>query len=64
MITYTKEQDAEANNFAMKLLMPEQKFIEVFYKHKGDFQKISNVFGTSYSACEMRALNLGLVQCV
>ncbi|MFT4968131.1 MAG: Zn-dependent peptidase ImmA (M78 family), partial [Candidatus Deianiraeaceae bacterium] len=35
-----RKREYEANAFAGKLLMPENKFVEVFKKYKGDFYKI------------------------
>ena len=56
-----RQREYEANNFAGKLLMPEKQFIEVFKKYRGNFDKISDVFGVSNCVCEVRDFNLGLI---
>jgi len=56
-----RKREYEANAFAGKLLMPENKFVEVFKKYKGFFPKIADIFGVSVRACEVRAFNLGLI---
>ena len=53
------EEEKEANNFAAELLMPKEKFKQIFIQNKGDLIKISNYFGVSRVACEYRAMNLG-----
>ena len=64
---YTPEErgkEYEANQFAGQLLMPESQFVEVFKKYDGKFSKIADVFGVSVRACEVRAFNLGLINCL
>lgn len=61
---YTPEErkrEYEANDFAGKLLMPEYKFVKIFEQYKGNTKKISDIFGVSIRACEVRAFNLGLI---
>jgi Zn-dependent peptidase ImmA (M78 family) len=57
----SRKQIIEANEFAMKLLMPESQFVEIFKKYNGDFLDIANIFGVSVAVCKARALNLGLI---
>jgi predicted transcriptional regulator len=64
---YTPEErkrEYEANEFAGKLLMPEQKFIKVFEEYKANVKKIADIFGVSIRACEVRAFNLGLIDSI
>lgn len=56
-----RKKEFEANDFAVKLLMPEHKFIKIFEKYKGNVRKIADIFGVSVCACEVRAFNLGLI---
>lgn len=61
---YTPEEnkmEREANNFAASLLMPSYKFIEMFNKFHANILEISDVFGVSQRATEIRAFNLGLI---
>lgn len=61
---YTPEErkrEYEANDFAVKLLMPEYKFVAIFNKKNGDLKTIARIFGVSVRACEVRAANLGLI---
>lgn len=61
---YTPQELAEekaANDFAEELLMPDYKFVEVFSELRGDIKKISERFGVSQKAVEMRGLSLGLI---
>ncbi len=61
---YTQEErkrEYQANDFAGKLLMPENKFVEVFKKYNGVACEIADIFGVSTRACEVRAFNLGLI---
>ncbi len=50
-----------ANDFAVKLLMPEEKFIQSFRKNNGILLDIAYEFGVSVQACKVRQFNLGLV---
>ncbi len=63
---YTPEErkrEYEANDFAGKLLMSEDKFIAIFKSYGyGDIKKIADIFGVSKIACEIRAFNLGLLR--
>lgn len=56
-----RKREYEANDFALKLLMPEYKFVKIFEKYKGNTKKIADIFGVSIRACEVRAFNLGLI---
>lgn len=61
---YTSEElqrEHEANEFAGELLMPQYKFLEMFEKFCGNTLKISDIFGVSQKAVEVRAFNLGLI---
>ncbi len=56
-----RKREYEANDFAGTLLMPEYKFVKIFEQYKGNTKKISDIFGVSIRACEVRAFNLGLI---
>jgi Zn-dependent peptidase ImmA (M78 family) len=56
------KKEAEANDFAAQLLMPELKFIEIYNKNSGKLLEIANFFGVSLDAAYYRGLNLGLIQ--
>lgn len=61
---YTPEERAreyEANDFAAKLLMPVNKFVESFHRNNGILLDIAYEFGVSVRQCEFRAFNLGLI---
>ena len=49
-----------ANDFAARILMPENFFIEKFNEFKGDLMEIADFFRTSSEACKYRAINLGI----
>lgn len=53
----SKKEDQEANAFAMELLMPENKFIKLFYIHQS-YEKLARIFGVSYSMAKNRYLDL------
>lgn len=55
------KKDREANEFAMKLLMPQYKFKEIFAETRGDIAKIADFFGVSQELVEARCLCLGLI---
>lgn len=55
------KQEKEANHFASKLLMPEDKFIELFYSTKGNLNAMQEFFKVSSDAIKFRAANLGLI---
>ena len=60
----TKEQrkiEYEANDFAGKLLMPEYKFIDLYFKNCGNKNKLADFFGVSTEAIKTRAFFLGLI---
>jgi len=50
-----------ANDFAVKLLMPKEKFIQSFHRKNGIIFDVAYEFGVSVQACQVRAFNLGLV---
>ena len=54
-------REKEANDFAGELLMPQYKFEKIFEEAKGNIQKISDIFGVSNRATEVRAFWLGLI---
>jgi Zn-dependent peptidase ImmA (M78 family) len=57
----TQKREIEANEFAAELLMPQDKFEEVFGK-SNDIDKIANYFNVSTAAATIRAKEvLGLV---
>jgi len=61
---YTSEElkkEQEANEFAGKLLMPQNKFEEIFGEFRGDIAKIADFFGVSQKAVEVRCFCLGLI---
>jgi Zn-dependent peptidase ImmA (M78 family) len=61
---YTTEElqrERQANEFAGELLMPKYKFGEVFKELQGNVKRISDFFGVSQRAIEVRAFYLGLI---
>lgn len=54
------KKEREANNFAANLLMPEDKFTEVFEKTNGNILILQNTFRVSKEAAHYRAINLSL----
>jgi Zn-dependent peptidase ImmA (M78 family) len=59
--TISEKAEEIANDFAVKLLMPEEKFIQSFRKNNGILLDIAYEFGVSVQACQVRQFNLGLV---
>lgn len=60
----TKEQrkiEYEANDFAGKLLMPEYRFVDLYFKYSGNKNKLADFFGVSLEAVKTRAFFLGLI---
>ena len=49
----------QANRFAADILMPEDRFNQLFNSKKGDILEIANAFGVSESAIKFRAKTLG-----
>ncbi|MEN9782270.1 MAG: hypothetical protein RL208_420 [Pseudomonadota bacterium] len=65
--TYSSEElkeEKEANEFAANLLMPSEKFINIYQKYDQNIDKIASFFGVSKVACQYRAINLGLIDCI
>ncbi len=61
---YTPEEvkrEFEANDFAAKLLMPVNTFVESFHRNNGILLYIAYEFGVSVRVCEVRAFNLELI---
>jgi Zn-dependent peptidase ImmA (M78 family) len=61
---YTPEElkrERQANDFAGELLMPKYKFEDLFVQLKGDVRRISDWFGVSQRAVEVRGVCLGLI---
>lgn len=61
---YTPEElkkEKEANEFAGKLLMPQDKLKEVFHELSGNIKRIADFFGVSQKAVEVRCFCLGLI---
>ena len=61
---YTAEElslEKEANEFAAELLMPQEKFKEIFKNFRGDLQRVASFFGVSQNAAEIRCFVLGLI---
>lgn len=56
-----RKKEREANNFAAELLMPEDKFVDIFSVTDGNLYALQEVFKVSLEAIEWRALNLGLI---
>ncbi len=54
-----KEQ--EANAFAANLLMPQDKFTDMFYAAEGNVMLLQKIFRVSSAAIKYRAINLGLL---
>ncbi|MGN7610809.1 ImmA/IrrE family metallo-endopeptidase [Magnetococcales bacterium HHB-1] len=52
----------EANWFAAGFLMPSELFKEAFREHSENLVNIADQFGVSYSAAEIRAKALGLIE--
>lgn len=60
---YDKEKaqmEAEANDFAAKLLMPEEHFLKRYQAMQPDLESLSKYFFVSQVAIELRAINLGV----
>lgn len=53
-------KEKEANLFAACLLMPENKFRNLWQEYNGDIKKLSYYFGTSLTAISLRLEELGL----
>lgn len=53
-------EEAEADEFAACILMPEEDFIKSWNQSDGDYAYMANSFGVSYAAIGMRAYRLGL----
>jgi Zn-dependent peptidase ImmA (M78 family) len=53
--------EIEANQFAAELLMPEEKFREVYKTTSGNLTALQGIFRVSFDAINYRALNLGLL---
>lgn len=61
---YTVEElkkERDANEFAGRLLMPQDKFEEIFKELRGNIVKIADFFGVSSKAAEVRCFCLGLI---
>jgi Zn-dependent peptidase ImmA (M78 family) len=56
-----RKMEREANNFAANLLMPKDKFTEVFIETNGNLETLEAFFKVSIEAIKYRALNLGLI---
>lgn len=54
-------REIRANKFASALLMPEDKFIDIFVKKEKCLDKIADYFLVSKDATKFRAMNLGLM---
>lgn len=55
-----RKKEVEANSFAGELLMPEEKFIEIWKLHEGNESKIAEFFLVSEQAAKVRESVLGL----
>lgn len=58
---HIRKMEREANNFAASLLMPKDKFTELFIQTNGDLEILETFFKVSIEAIKYRALNLGLI---
>jgi Zn-dependent peptidase ImmA (M78 family) len=54
------KMDSEANQFAMELLMPEYKFVEICNIFNGNLLYIADFFGVSIDTAHIRCVGLGL----
>lgn len=54
-------REIRANKFASALLMPEEKFIDIFIKKEKCIDKIADYFLVSKDATRFRAMSLGLI---
>lgn len=54
-------REIRANKFASALLMPEDKFIDIFVKKDTCLDKVADYFLVSKDATKFRAMNLGLM---
>jgi Zn-dependent peptidase ImmA (M78 family) len=54
-------RDAQVNDFALKLMLPQEDFIKYFTKYNKDFKKLAHYFMRPPTLCEARAFNLGLI---
>lgn len=52
--------ETQANYFAAALLMPSERFTQVFRRHRGDSWSVADAFGVSPRAVEVRAQVLGI----
>lgn len=52
--------ETQANVFASSLLMPEEKYRELYDRHRGDTFALSRIFEVSPAAAQVRAEVLGL----
>jgi Zn-dependent peptidase ImmA (M78 family) len=55
------KQKQEVNDFALELILPESKFIDIFFETRKNFKRIANFLGVSASLAEKRAFYLGLI---
>jgi len=63
---YTKEEmqhERQANDFAAELLMPSDKFIEIYKENNGNIDKLTDFFRVSEEVIYFRAVKLGLMSC-
>ena len=61
---YTKEEkqnERQANDFAAELLMPSDKFYQVYKENMGDIKKLTEFFMVSEEVIYFRAVKLGLM---
>lgn len=57
-----KIREVKANDFAASLLMPKEKFFEIWNKVNHDIEKCADYFFVSKEAVGFRAINLGLTR--
>lgn len=57
----SNEYEREANEFAASLLMPKDKFFELYNSTNGNLSALQEAFKVSLEAIYYRALNLGLL---
>lgn len=56
-----QKEETEANKFAAEILMPEDKFLEL-WSLGYSLKEISWEFGVSLLSCQYRSINLGLLE--
>ena len=56
-----KQNERQANDFAAELLMPSDKFYQIYKENMGDIKKLTEFFMVSEEVIYFRAVKLGLM---